>query len=68
MPTPNWYGSLCDKLNEQAAAWNLDEKQTNELRDWTMSLCREQFKAGNRSGVTWAYEQARQKIAAGQTV
>lgn len=66
--TTNWYRSLMDKINEKAEAWNLDEQQTAELRDWVTIECSEQFKAGNRDGASWAFDQARLKIAKGETL
>ena len=64
----NWYRKLCDKVNEFAESFGLDDPQTNKFRDFIMSIARDQFKAGNRSGAGWAFEQARKKVAEGQAV
>lgn len=70
MPNPqnSWYKSLLDKVNEFAEQCGLDDPQTNRFRDFTMGIARDQFKAGNRSGAGWAFDEARKKVAAGQPV
>lgn len=62
----NWYQKLSDKISELAEQFGLDDPQTNRFRDFTVALARDQFKAGNRSGAGWAFEQARKKMAGGQ--
>lgn len=64
----NWYKDLLDKINELAEQFGLDELQTTRFRDFVVGLARDQFKAGNRSGAGWAFEQARKKISQGQPV
>jgi len=64
----NWYRSIIDKVNEFAESFGLNDLQTNRFRDFVMAIARDQFKAGNRSGAGWAFEQARKKIAEGQAV
>lgn len=64
----NWFKKLQDTINEFAGQFGLDDTQTNRFRDFILGIARDQFKAGNRSGAGWAFDEARKKIAAGQPV
>ena len=64
----NWFKKLQDTINEFAGQFGLDDSQTNRFRDFILGIARDQFKAGNRSGAGWAFDEARKKIAAGQPV
>lgn len=64
----NWFKKLQDKINEFAGQFGLDDSQTNRFRDFVMGIARDQFNAGNKNGVGWAFAEARKKIAAGQPV
>ncbi len=64
----NWYKKLYDKVNEFAVSFGLSDPQANQFRDFIIGIARDQFKAGNRSGAGWAFEQARKKVAEGQPV
>ena len=64
----SWYKNLCDRVNEVAESFGLDDPQTNRFRDFIMQIARDQFKAGNKSGAGWAFQQARDKAAAGQPI
>ena len=64
----NWYRGLLDRVNEFAEQFGLDDSQSNRFRDFVVGIARDQFKAGNRSGAGWAFDQARKKIATGQPV
>jgi len=66
-PQTNWYRSLLDKVTELAEQFGLDDPQTNRFRDFIVGIARDQFKAGNRSGAGWAFEQARKKMTQVQT-
>lgn len=65
---PNWYNKLLDNVADFAEQFALDEVQTTKFRDFVLGIAKDQFKAGNRSGAGWAFEQARKKIAQGQPV
>ncbi|MBI4592370.1 hypothetical protein HY733_02895 [Candidatus Uhrbacteria bacterium] len=62
----NWYKILCDKINELSENFGLDDAQTSRFRDFIIGIARDQFNAGNRNGVGWAFAEARKKIAQGQ--
>lgn len=64
----NWYRNLCDKVNEFAESFGLNDAQASRFRDFVMGIARDQFKAGNRSGAGWAFGQAGKKFAEGQAV
>lgn len=67
-PINNWYQRLLDRINEKAEEFGLDDTQANVFRDFVTTLARDQYKAGNRSGIGWAFEQARRKAANGQPI
>ena len=62
----NWYRTFCDQFDNIAETLDLTDDQTNRIRDFIMCIARDQFKAGNRCGVSWAFTEARKKIAQGQ--
>lgn len=53
--TPNrWYTELVQSVNGLAEELGLDDMGTQKLRDFAFEKAKEQFKAGNRSGIRWA--------------
>ena len=64
----HWFKNLQDKINEFVGQLGLDDTQTNQFRDFIIALARDQFNAGNKNGVGWAFAEARKKIASGQPV
>jgi hypothetical protein len=60
----NWYNQLIQQTNTMSEAFGLDDSQTNELRNFIVSLARDQYKVGNKSGAAWAFQQARENPTA----
>lgn len=53
--TPNrWYTELVQAVNGLGEELGLDDQGTQRLRDFAFEKAKEQFKAGNRSGIRWA--------------
>lgn len=49
----NWYYKLLDKVNELIRKFDLPEDIAGEVQALTIEVAREQFKAGNKSGIAW---------------
>jgi hypothetical protein len=65
--TRNWYQKLNDNIHSLAEEFGLDDVQTNRFTDFTVNLAKEQYKNGNKSGIAWAFKQAREKNPHAQT-
>ncbi len=49
-----WYKNLISSINTLAEEIGLDDSSTQKLREFIFAQSKEQFKAGNRSGIRWA--------------
>lgn len=49
----NWYYKLLDKVNELIRRFDLPEDIAAEVQALAIEVAREQFKAGNKSGIAW---------------
>ena len=49
-----WHIELGAAVNGLAEELGLDDLSTQRLRDFIFGTAKEQFKAGNRSGIRWA--------------
>ena len=49
-----WYKNLISAINTLAEEIGLDDTSTQKLREFIFMQAKEQFKAGNRSGIRWA--------------
>ncbi len=52
--TNRWYTELVTSANSLGEELGLDDMSTRRLRDFIFEKAKEQFKAGNRSGIRWA--------------
>lgn len=59
--TNNWFRILLDKINQLAEQFALDDVQTNAFRDFVVSIAREQYKVGSKSGARYVYKKAREE-------
>lgn len=59
--TTTWYKKLLSQLNTLAEQFELDDLQMDQFKDFSMNLAKEQFRAGNKSGIAWVYKQLREK-------
>ena len=55
-----WYSALTDRVNTLSEEFGLDDSQSVRFRDFTMGLAKEQYRVGNKSGISWAFKQARE--------
>lgn len=49
-----WYSMLATEANSLGEELGLDDMGTQKLRDFLFAKAKEQYKAGNRSGIRWA--------------
>ncbi len=52
--TKGWHIELGAAINGLAEELGLDDLSTQRLRDFVFATAKEQFRAGNRSGIRWA--------------
>lgn len=52
-----WYTDLCDNFNEICQKTGIDEDTASEIKVFLLGVARNQYLAGNRSGIRWAREQ-----------
>ncbi len=52
--TSKWQTTIINTSNTLAEEFGLDDLAAQKLRDTVMTVAREQYKAGNRSGIKWA--------------
>lgn len=48
-----WYYKLLDKVHELIRKFDLPEDIAADVQRLTIDIAREQFKAGNKSGIAW---------------
>jgi hypothetical protein len=61
LQTNNWYQALTDRVNTLSEEFGLDDMQTVSFRDFVVGLAREQYRVGNKSGISWAFKRAREE-------
>lgn len=49
-----WYDRLIGKVQSVIMKYGLPEDIAADIRALTVEIAKEQFKAGNRSGIAWA--------------
>jgi hypothetical protein len=63
----NWFQKLSDHIHQLAEQFDLDEIQTQAFRDFVVSIAREQYKTGSRSGAGWAFKKAKEQVSSSRT-
>lgn len=53
-PKTGWHIELGAAINGLADELGLDDMSTQRLRDFIFEKAKEEYKAGNRSGIRWA--------------
>jgi hypothetical protein len=56
-PEAKWYVDLCKQFEEMARRFKIGEEAASELKVFILETARNQYLAGNRSGIRWAREQ-----------
>lgn len=65
----NWYYKLLDRVNELIRKFDLPEDIAAEVQSLTIEVARDQFKAGNKSGIAWLKKrQSEEGIRSSSTV
>ncbi|MFH1405149.1 MAG: hypothetical protein ABIH21_03575 [Patescibacteria group bacterium] len=52
-----WFKDLVAKLNSIAEEVGLDDMSVDKLKEFMLEVARNQYSAGNRSGIAWAKSQ-----------
>lgn len=63
MPTQSWFQTFSKKINDLADSWNLTEEERNQLKNFSYSFARENYKNGNLSGIAWMKKQINKQKA-----
>ena len=48
-----WFVSLMTTFNSKVEEFQLDQEVASEMRQLFIDKCREQYAAGNKSGIAW---------------
>jgi hypothetical protein len=57
----NWRNELQSKITSMAEQFDLDPLQAQQFREGVLGICKEEYKAGNKSGIKWAFKKAAEK-------
>ena len=49
-----WYNTLVDRFSSLTRKYDLPQDIADEFLGFMIDVAKEQFKAGNRSGIAWA--------------
>jgi len=63
-PNAKWYVDLMERYRGLISKFGMPEDLASELKVFLLEVAREQYMAGNRSGIRWAREQAEGKVIA----
>jgi len=55
-----WFQVLSDHVNTLCEEFGLSDMQSIRFRDFTVTLAKEQYRVGIKSGASWAFKQARE--------
>ncbi len=56
----NWYDKISDSFELLMRKFDMPEDMQIEIREFVFGVAREQFKVGNKSGISWAYRNVRE--------
>ncbi len=56
-PQAKWYMELMDKFNHLMERMGVPESISNEFKVLLIDVARDQYMAGNRSGISWIKKQ-----------
>lgn len=52
-PAAKWYVSILEKVRDIVDRYGLPEDIAADMRAMSFEIAKEQYKAGNRSGIAW---------------
>lgn len=64
--TKQWFNDLTTKITVLAEQFDLDPIQTETFRETMLNLCKQEYMAGNKSGIKWAFKKASEKQSSAQ--
>jgi hypothetical protein len=53
-PTAKWYVELIEKFKKLMELHGMPDDVALDVKDFVLDVAREQYMAGNRSGIAWA--------------
>jgi hypothetical protein len=59
----SWFMKVLASINQLSEELGLDDLGSQKLREFVLAKCKEEYMAGNRSGIRWARTNP-QKVAA----
>lgn len=57
----SWYSKLSDSFDSLMRKFDMPEDIEIELRDFVFTVAKEQFRVGNKSGISWVYRKMREE-------
>ncbi|NBS69178.1 hypothetical protein EBT31_09745 [bacterium] len=57
----SWYSKLSDSFDALMRKFDMPEDMEIELRDFVFTVAKEQFRVGNKSGISWVYRKMREE-------
>lgn len=57
----NWYDKISDSFELLMKKFDMPEDMQIEIREFVFGVAREQFRVGNKSGISWAYRKVREE-------
>lgn len=60
----HWYDKISDSFELLMRKFDMPEDMQIEIREFVFGVAREQFRVGNKSGISWAYRKVRDEQGA----
>lgn len=57
----SWYDKLSDSFDALMRKFDMPEDMQIELREFMFSVAKDQFRSGNKSGISWVYRKLREE-------
>ncbi len=64
MEKQSWYEKISDNFEALMRKFDMPEDMQVELRNFVFSVARDQFRVGNKSGISWVYRKMREEQGA----
>lgn len=56
----NWYDKISDSFELLMRKFDMPEDMQIEIREFVFGVAREQYRVGNKSGISWVYRKMRE--------
>lgn len=60
----SWFMNLIASIQGVAEELGLDDLSSQKLREFVLGIAKEEYKAGNRAGISWARKNATKETVA----